>query len=87
MQLNVWQECTKVPGGFDTLVSEIERRQPDLVTLSEVRNYDGVDFTARLCESLKQKGLRYYSQRSDDSGIISRYPIKDYSTVYPLQDD
>ncbi len=87
LQLNVWQKCTKVPGGFETLVSEIERRQPDLVTLSEVRNYDGVDFTARLCESLKQKGLRYYSQRSDDSGIISRYPIKDYSTVYPLQDD
>ena len=61
LQLNVWQECTKVTGGFETLVSEIERRQPDLVTLSEVRNYDGVDFTARLCESLKQKGLRYYS--------------------------
>lgn len=87
LQLNVWQECTKVPGGFETLVSEIEHRQPDLVTLSEVRNYNGVDFTARLCESLKQKGLRYYSRRSDDSGIISRYPINDYSTVYPLQDD
>lgn len=76
LQLNVWQECTKVPGGFETLVSEIERRQPDLVTLSEVRNYDGVDFTARLCESLKQKGLRYYSQRSDDSGIITGIPSK-----------
>lgn len=55
LQLNIWQECTKVPGGYEALVSEIERLAPDVVTLSEVRNYNDTDFTARLCDSLKKK--------------------------------
>ena len=87
LQLNLWQECTMVEGGYDALVDEIERLAPDFVTLSEVRNYNGSDFTGRLCDSLKKRGITYYSHFSDDSGILSRFPIKKFSTVYPLKDD
>ena len=39
MQFNVWQEGTVVPGGYEAMVDEIARQAPDIVTLSEVRNY------------------------------------------------
>ena len=41
LQWNIWQEGTMVPGGYDAIVDEIARLQPDFVTFSEVRNYDG----------------------------------------------
>ena len=37
-----------VPGGYDAIVNEIARLRPDFVTLSEVRNYENTNFTARL---------------------------------------
>lgn len=87
LQWNIWQEGTVVPGGADAIVDEIARLQPDFVTLSEVRNYGGVDYTASLVDALKGKGLTYYSFRSDDTGLLSRYPITDSLTVFPLNDD
>ena len=44
LQWNIWQEGTMVPGGYDAIVDEIARLQPDFVTFSEVRNYDGTRF-------------------------------------------
>ena len=61
LQWNVWQEGTMVPGGYDAIVNEIVRLKPDFVTFSEVRNYNKTNFTARVCASLKEKGLSYYS--------------------------
>lgn len=87
LQLNIWQECTMVDGGYDALIDEIGRLAPDFVTLSEVRNYHGRDFTDLVCSSLKDRGLDYYSHPSHDSGIISRFPIDEFSPVYPLEDD
>ena len=87
LQWNVWQEGTKVPGGYGAIVEEIARLKPDFVTLSEVRNYGGVDFTGRLVDSLRARGEVYYSFRSYDSGILSRHPIEDTATVFPERDD
>ena len=87
LQWNVWQEGTKVPGGYGAIVEEIARLRPDFVTLSEVRNYGGVDFTARLVDSLRARGVTYYSFRSYDSGILSRHPLVDTATVFPERDD
>jgi hypothetical protein len=39
LQWNIWQEGTMVPGGYEAIVSEIARLEPDFVTFSEVRNY------------------------------------------------
>ena len=56
LQWNIWQEGTLIPGGFEAIVNELAHLQPDFVTLSEVRNYNDVDFTHMLCQALKRKG-------------------------------
>lgn len=87
LQWNVWQEGTMVKGGYDAIVDEIIRLRPDFVTLSEVRNYHGTNFTARLTRSLQEKGETYCSFYSYDSGLLSRYPITDSLTVFPCEGD
>lgn len=87
LQWNIWQEGSLIPGGFDAIVAELTRFQPDFVALSEVRNYNKTDFTARLTKALKEKGITYYSFYSDDSGLLSRHPIKDSVIVFPVNKD
>ncbi|MBI9062013.1 MAG: endonuclease/exonuclease/phosphatase family protein [Marinilabiliaceae bacterium] len=87
LSLNIWQEGTKVDGGYDAIVNEITRLQPDFVTLSEVRNYKNTRFCDRITQSLKEQGLDYYSFYSDDCGLLSRYPISDSLTIFPLIND
>lgn len=87
LQWNIWQEGTMVPGGYDAIVDEIERLRPDFVTFSEVRNYHGIRFCDRIVASLRERGLEYYSFYSYDSGLLSRYPITDSTTVFPENGD
>lgn len=87
LQWNIWQEGTVVEGGYDAIVNEIVRLKPDFVTFSEVRNYHNTRFCDRITQSLAQHGLTYYSHYSDDSGLMSRYPITEFTTVSPLKDD
>ena len=87
LQWNIWQEGTLIPGGFEAIVNELAHLQPDFVTLSEVRNYNDVDFTHMLCQALKEKGLTYYSFRSKDSGLLSKHPIIDWTPVFPENRD
>lgn len=61
LQWNIWQEGTKVTGGYDAIVDEIIRLKPDFVTFSEVRNYNNTRFCDRIVQSLKAKGETYYS--------------------------
>lgn len=83
---NIWQEGTMIKDGYQAIIEELVRLKPDFVTFAEVRNYRD-DFLARLCNDLKARGLTYYSFRSDDSGMISHYPILEHNTVFPLKDD
>jgi len=87
LQINIWQEATMVNDGFNILVNQIIDLDPDLVTLSEVRNYNGKDFITRLTTALKQKGKTYYGQHSLSTGIISKYKISKQEVVYPLEND
>lgn len=87
LQFNVWQEGTSVKGGYEAMADEIARLQPTFVTLSEVRNYHGTRFCDRITESLRQRGLTYYSFYSYDSGLLSRYPLTDSTTIFPIQGD
>ena len=87
LQWNVWQEGTMVPGGYDAIVNEIVRLKPDFVTFSEVRNYHKTRFCDRIVKSLAEKGETYYSFYSYDTGLLSRHPISDSTTVYPCVDD
>ena len=87
LQFNIWQEGTVVEGGFEAVADEIVRSDADFVTLSEVRNYRNTRFCDRIVQALRDRGKTYYSFYSDDSGLLSRYPIMDSVTVFPLQDD
>ncbi len=87
LQLNIWQEGTVVTGGYDALVNELVRADADFVMLSEVRNYHNTRFCDRITASLKEKGKTYYSFFSDDSGLLSKYPLIDSATIFPLNDD
>ncbi len=87
LQFNIWQEGTVVDGGFDAIINEIIRTEADLITLSEVRNYNGSSLDKRLVEALKAKGYVYFSKRSEDSGILSRFPIKEQWVISPLKED
>lgn len=87
LQLNIWQEGTSVPGGYESMVDEIAFADADFVMLSEVRNYNNTRFCDRIVESLKAKGKTYYSFKSKDSGLLSKYPISDSVTIFPEKDD
>lgn len=87
LQWNIWQEGTQVSGGYEAIVNEIVRLHPDFVTLSEVRNYYGRDFTRRLCADLKRRGIDYHGFSTYDSGLLSRYPLTDSLTVFPCRHD
>ncbi|NKI26926.1 endonuclease/exonuclease/phosphatase family protein [Arenibacter sp. 6A1] len=87
LQFNIWQEGTVVPGGFDAIINEVIRTEADLIALSEVRNYKNRTLSKRLVSALKKKGYQFYSKHSEDSGILSRYPIVSQEAIYPLQKD
>ena len=87
LQFNIWQEGTVVKGGFEAVADEIARTDADFVTLSEVRNYHDTRFCDRIVAALKERGKSYYSFYTEDSGLLSRYPLTDSSTVFPLNDD
>ena len=87
LQLNIWQEGTSVSGGYESMIDEIAYADADFVMLSEVRNYNGTRLCDRMIESLRAKGLTYYSFKSKDSGLLSKYPISDSVTIFPEKDD
>ncbi|MDD2953247.1 MAG: endonuclease/exonuclease/phosphatase family protein [Parabacteroides sp.] len=88
LQMNIWQEGTMVPNGFEAIGNEILRVNPDVVCLSEVRNYHGIEFIPALRRYLKEKGATYYGEtNSTDVGILSKHKIIRQEIVYPLSGD
>lgn len=87
LQWNIWQEGTMVKGGYQAVLSELHRLSPDFVTLSEVRNYDNVDFMHRLADDLKLLGDTFYTASSTDTGLLSKYHIQEFDTIWPLNND
>lgn len=87
LQFNIWQEGTQVEDGFNAIVENIIKVNPDMVTFSEVRNYNNVDFITHLIDELEHKGITYYGKSSESTGIISKYPILDQTYIYPLESD
>lgn len=87
LQFNIWQEGTIVEGGYEALVEELARTDADFVMFSEVRNYKQTRFCDRITSSLKEKGKTYYSFYTYDSGLLSKYPITDSTTIFPENED
>ncbi|ALJ05645.1 endonuclease [Pseudalgibacter alginicilyticus] len=87
LQFNIWQEGTIIEGGFDAIVNEIIRTKSDLIAFSEVRNYNKINFNEHIIEALKDKGYTYYAQKSQDTGLLSKYPIISQTALYPVIND
>lgn len=76
-----------VEGGFEAIANEIAHYQPDIVMLSEVRNYRGTRFCDRITEALAARGLEYHSFYSTDTGLLSRTEISDSTVIFPYVGD
>ncbi|MDD2951596.1 MAG: endonuclease/exonuclease/phosphatase family protein [Parabacteroides sp.] len=87
LQFNIWQEGTVVENGFPAIVENIIALDPDLVTFSEVRNYNDVSFIPHLLSELEKHGVKYYGKESVSTGILSKYEIQSQEVVYPLKND
>lgn len=87
LQFNIWQEGTMVKGGFDAIVENIIALNPDVVTFSEVRNYQGVQFIDKLLKALAARGAEYHGRNSVSTGIIAKEEIISQEVVYPLKND
>lgn len=87
LQFNIWQEGTVVNNGYGAIVDEIIRSEADLIALSEVRNYNNTIFAERIVSSMAKRGLTYYSHFSEDTGILSKYPIQEFSMLHPVKND
>ncbi|MEX1382683.1 endonuclease/exonuclease/phosphatase family protein [Lutibacter sp.] len=87
LQFNIWQEGTVIENGYNAVINEIINSNADLIALSEVRNYNNTNLNERLVASLKEKGFTFYSEKSEDSGILSKYPIMEQTVVFPLKND
>lgn len=83
-QFNIWHEGTKVKEGANAIVEEILHVNADVVALSEVRNYNGINYVENLAAALKQKGANYYYAQTYDTGILSKYPIVETPTKEEL---
>ncbi len=83
LQMNVWQEGTNVKDGLDKIADVITTLQPDVVTFSEIRNYDGEDWTGKLLTKLESKGVKYYGKFvGGDVSLISKFPVEKTKIIF-----
>lgn len=87
MQFNIWSQGTVVENGFSGIIDNIVALEPDLITFSEVRNYENIAFIPLLIKELEKKGKKYYGNTSVSTGIISKYKIEKQEVVYPINND
>ncbi|MFD1163214.1 endonuclease/exonuclease/phosphatase family protein [Hwangdonia seohaensis] len=83
MTFNIWQEGTMVANGLDKIRDIILSTDPDIVSFTEVRNYNDEDWTAKILKKLKDKGVDYFGKfAGGDVSLISKYPITASKVVY-----
>jgi hypothetical protein len=87
LQFNIWQEGTVVKDGYSAILDEVIRLDADLIALSEVRNYNDISLADRMVEDFNERGFTFYSKRSQDTGILSRYPVIKQETLFPVKND
>lgn len=87
MQLNIWHEGTMVKNGFEGIVDNIINTSPDMVTINEINNHEGVDFIPRLLEALENREYIYNGMSSNRIGIISKYPITEQHNIFPIENE
>jgi len=83
LTFNIWQEGTSVSNGLDKIRDIIIASNPDIVSFTEVRNYNNEDWTSKIVNKLKEKGCDYFGKYAGgDVSLISKYPIASTKVVY-----
>ena len=83
LAFNVWQEGTKVEGGFEKIIDILLAADADVIALSEIRNYQGVDWLERAKQALRTRGETYHGDFvAGDVGVLSRWPIARAETIF-----
>ena len=83
LQMNVWQEGTMVDDGLNKIADVISVLKPDVVTFSEVRNYEGEDWTNKIVAKLNERGEKYYGEYvGGDVTLISKFPIEKTEIIF-----
>lgn len=84
LQMNIWQEGTKVENGFEAIVDAVLQSDADVVFFNEVYNAKGSRFVPRMLEALKLQNKTYYGLDGPRSvAILARYPILDRQVIFP----
>ncbi|WP_413997919.1 endonuclease/exonuclease/phosphatase family protein [Flavobacterium sp. W1B] len=83
MTFNIWQEGTMVANGLDKIRDVILATDPDIISFTEVRNYNNEDWTSKILKKLKDKGFNYTGKYvGGDVSVISKYPITASEVIY-----
>ncbi|MFI5783056.1 endonuclease/exonuclease/phosphatase family protein [Nocardia sp. NPDC051570] len=77
LNINIWQAGDNISGGIDLVTDLIMSTDASIVTLTEA--FRGA--TDRIADALKRKGRTYASAPSDDTGVLSVFPIESSSTT------
>lgn len=84
LQINIWQEGTKIENGFEAVVNAVAQADADVVFFNEVYNVKGYRFVPRMIEALKLHDKTYYGLDGPRSvAILAKYPIIDRQVVFP----
>ena len=71
LQLNLWNEGTKVPDGYQGILDVLDQANADVIFLCEIRN--GNQFMQRILEDMEKRGKYYYGETLGLSmGILSK---------------
>jgi endonuclease/exonuclease/phosphatase family metal-dependent hydrolase len=74
LQLNIWMQCTQVPGAAEGLTEVIAELNPDVVLLCELTADATPSFAEWLVGELQRKGLTYHSDGEHAGvGLLSKY--------------
>ncbi|QIS20285.1 endonuclease/exonuclease/phosphatase family protein [Nocardia terpenica] len=72
LNINIWQAGDNISGGPDLVADLIVSTDASIVTLTEA--FRGA--TGKIADALKRRGRTYASAPSDDTGVLSVFPIE-----------
>ncbi|MGY2062597.1 endonuclease/exonuclease/phosphatase family protein, partial [Nocardia gipuzkoensis] len=72
LTINIWQAGDNIRGGIDLVADLIASTDASIVTLTEA--FRGA--TDKIADALRRRGREYASAPSDDTGVLSVFPIE-----------
>lgn len=82
LQLNLWEECTRVENATQLLIEQISFVEPDIATFCELyKGEEDQPVIPLLLKGLADRGMVYHAARIDGRAVISKYPIVEQKRI------